>query len=517
MTSFEINEFSFLFFLESIIIDLCKWIDDLPRFLLESRMVRSDQVDHINANMSHNGVGSDISIEAEEGNMGSNRNHDEMEESVLNSEMPCYFRGLISRGEFMDQGKDRKGYIEDILKQAQQLPTKHIGDFVDSDDAGESNEQNIVLSVTTSNNIAEAPPEAPHHEVSEHLSSTSHAPPEEPHNEANAHLSTTSNYHAEADNDEMIDLAVAASFESYVDEDIGGDAELAMAIKNSILEIVSDDSEFFNFMTNVCFNSSPSLSLVRVEGDGNCMFTALMETLHARILVDEDFKTHILRNLGETLFTPMSLRQLAVEELRHNNNNQTNYEGDFIASYKSELRAGDIVEKYFNQDYNFFVTDMGKNNVWGDEIGLRALSNVLKIQISILTRSALRQPSCSDFIPDNVDIYPTILLVNRDSRHFYGTKNIIQAAALVNEENSDGTTNMRDISSSSNVKKDVPIKVHLKSMDPYNEYLQNDEILFGCFWFILGHQYVVFVYLFIYLFIYFFVLIFFYVFSISSL
>jgi hypothetical protein len=241
-----------------------------------------------------------------------------------------------------------------------------------------------------------------------------------------------------------------------------------------------------------------------------------METLHARILVDEDFKAHIVRNLGETSFTSMSLRQLAVEELRNNNNDQTNYEGDFVASYKSELRAGDIVQKYFDQDYNFFVTDMGKDNVWGDEIGLRALTNVLKIQISILSRSPLRQPFRDDFIPDNVDRYPSILLVNRDSRHFYSTKNIIHAAELINEENSDGTTNMRDISSSSNVKKDVPIKVHLKSMDPYNEYLQNDEILFGCFWFILGHQYVFFVYLFIY-FIFCFVLIFFYVLSISSL
>ena len=449
--------------------------------------------------MSHNGVGSDMSIEAEEGNNGSNRNHDEIEESALNSEMPCYFRGLISRGEFMDQGKDRKGYIEDILKQAQQLPTKHIGDFVDADDTGESNEQNIVSSY----NIAEVPPEEPHNVVSENLPTTSNAPPEKPH---------TSNDRAEADNDETIGLAVAASIESYVDEDIGGDAELEMAIKNSILEIVSDDSEFFSFMSDVCFNSTPSLSLVRVEGDGNCMFTALMETLHARILVDEVFKTHIFRNFEKTSFTPMSLRQLAVEELRTNNNNQTSYEDDFVASYHSELQADDIVQKYVNQDYNFFVTDMGKDNVWGDEICLRALSNVLKIKISILTRSPSRELSRSDFIPENnIPDDQSILLVNRDSRHFYGTKNIIQAPALVNEENSDGTTNMRDTSSSSNVKEDVPVKVHLKSMDPYNEYLQNDEILFGCFWFILGHQYVFFVCLYISLFICF-VLIFFYVF-----
>ena len=115
--------------------------------------MHSDHADNINANMSHNGVGSDISIEAEESSKACKKDDDNGENSSLNPEIPLLFRGLVSCGEFINEGREEKEVIEEILNHARMLPSKHLQDFVDTDDADESNAENIISSTTSRSNI----------------------------------------------------------------------------------------------------------------------------------------------------------------------------------------------------------------------------------------------------------------------------------------------------------------------------------------------------------------------------
>jgi len=349
-------------------------------------MIHSDQVDQVNSNMSHNGMGEDIAVEAEGGNIGLETGDRGANES-LNPIMPCYFRGLISRPQFMSECKDSKGYIEDFLKQALMITKTD-----DNPDAQMQIEVDVDLIDTESKN-------------------------------------------AVIDNQTIKEV----SFEEVLKEDDD-------CTNENIYDptVPRTSSTPFAVLTSTCHNGNASSSSFSSFDPNN-------KEVHS----SSNFVRN--RSVGHK-----------EDDIRHSNM--------LMDLINDEVRRL-LTEEKINIPLLFDTDDAVRRLKKNGENFVDAFNEYISEHMSSNSSTAV----IANVANSGDAVISSSVIANFSSSSSFSSS---AAAAAANN------TNAGVSSSSTSTVSQFQIRSHLTSMDPINEYLQNDEILFGCFWFILGHRYV---------------------------
>jgi hypothetical protein len=209
---------------------------------------------------------------------------------------------------------------------------------------------------------------------------------------------------------------------STTTEDIEMRIALSESLQDNALEL-KKKQEFEEKAQKYLSQQSSPLVLIEVEPDGNCLYYAIIESMIAAKFINiADFNLKCLA---------ADLRNRTTFTMRHRS-------GEFLhmydCMYKAKYDKISTVAKYANKSFMEYVEDQEKDGIYADEIAISIVAQMYRINIQVLSSDAKlqlfpaeknsQQSQPSRELAVRQGRNTTITIVNRESKHFYGTKRI---------------------------------------------------------------------------------------------